>query len=172
MRLILETNELIEMCTYDNRRLSMKCTRHYDGVPSIDLLPRVRYCLRVCPTPRSNSLSSSLFFSHGLIVIPQESNDALAHKVIALNLSEKAMRVTAGKELSADGWSMSPSHSSLGTPPHGSEDSAPSDCPESGIHKCDSFYMDAVTPPVSLHTEMRCCLSEPHADRSAPAAPP
>ena len=46
-RLNLENGELIEMCTYDNRHLSMKCTKYHEGEPTVDLLPRIRYWLRI-----------------------------------------------------------------------------------------------------------------------------
>jgi len=110
MRLNLENNELVDMCTYDNRRLAMKCTKFADGLPMVDLLPRVRYCLRVHPTPARECATppSSLFFTQGLLLIPEEAADGMVRRVVALNLSEKAIRVCAGRELSDDSSLLSP----------------------------------------------------------------
>ena len=101
MRLALEQNELIEMCTYDNRRLSMKCTKFNEGSPSIDLLPRVRYMLRVQPMPASQCYfaPSSLFFMKGLLLIPELEIDNMVRRVVAFNISEKTIRLCAGKDL-------------------------------------------------------------------------
>ena len=102
MRLKLEANELVELCTYDNRRLSIKCTKSANGVPVLDLLPRVRYLLRVSSSPRTRAATRSfLFFSRGLLVVPDESYKPDS-RVAVLNMSEKSVRISAGCELAED----------------------------------------------------------------------
>jgi hypothetical protein len=100
MQLKLDLHELVELCTYDNRRLSVKCTRSVDGVPVLDLLPRVRYLLRASAS--AEKPRGLLFFARGLIVIPEESASASELRVAVLNMSEKAVRVGAGSELGDD----------------------------------------------------------------------
>ena len=70
----------------------------------VDLLPRVRYLLRVHPAT-TNECAAPLwlaFFTHGLLVLPEEGVDGLVRRVVALNLSEKAIRAQAGRELAGD----------------------------------------------------------------------
>ena len=100
MHLKLDLHELVELCTYDNRRLSIKCTRSVDGVPVLDLLPRVRYLLRASAS--SEKSRGFLFFTQGLIVIPEEGPSASELRVAVLNMSEKAVRIRAGSDLGDD----------------------------------------------------------------------
>ena len=102
MHLKLDLNELVELCTYDNRRLSIKCTKSVNGVPVLDLLPRVRYLLRANASSRTNTSRSVLFFTQGLIVIPEEGSSTSDLRVAVLNMSEKAVRISAGSELGED----------------------------------------------------------------------
>ena len=105
MRVQLDADELIEVCTYDNRRLFMKVTKLSEGVVCMDLLPRVRYLLRVEPTSRAECslLPSALFFSYGLLVIPEEHASALVRRAVVFNMSEKAVSISANQELGAVG---------------------------------------------------------------------
>ncbi len=127
----LEYNELLDMSTFDNRQLSMKCTKMHEGVPMIDLLPRVRYILRITPPVRSEDfpVASGLLFSCGLLLLPHTgARTDTVDRVVAMNLSEKAVRLAHGRVLfNEDGGArpapgpMSPSSSNLsspGTPPH------------------------------------------------------
>jgi hypothetical protein len=153
VRLNLEHNELIELCTYDNRRLSMRCTKHADGEPAVDLLPRVRYLLRVQqPTPREHiACAGSLFFTHGLVVVPEDGSDGLVRRVAVMNLSEKAVRVCNGREVAGDDWAQSPvrsaSSSDAGSPrlpmTRGFCDGA---APEGEVGGA-AFYMEYATLP-------------------------
>ena len=64
-RLLLTNNDLVEMRTSDNRSLSMRCNKVNEGVPCIDLLPRMRYTLRVdssLPTDARVSYADVFFF--------------------------------------------------------------------------------------------------------------
>lgn len=128
----LEYNELLDMSTFDNRQLSMKCTKMHEGQPMIDLLPRVRYILRIAPSVRKAEfpVASSLLFSCGLLLLPHHgSSPDTVDRVVAMNLSEKAVRLAHGRVLfnedtiarcPAGAMSPMPSDiSSPGTPPHG-----------------------------------------------------
>ena len=132
----LEYNELLDMSTFDNRQLSMKCTKLQDGQPIIDLLPRVRYILRILPTVRKEDfpVASDLLFSCGLLLLPHNGRSTgEVDRVIAMNLSEKAVRLAHGRVLFGEEgapWrlgAMSPSSSELSSPaspPRGSQESA------------------------------------------------
>ena len=156
VRLNLEHNELIEMCTYDNRRLSMRCTKHADGEPVVDLLPRVRYLLRVQqPAPRDNiTCAGSMLFTHGLIIFPEDASDGQVRRVAVMNLSEKTVRVCNGREIAGDDWARSPDRSNSSSDagsPHlpvtwGLSDTAG---PEEQMGEDAAFYMDYATlrPP-------------------------
>lgn len=142
VRLSLEHNELIEMCTYDNRRLSMRCTKRADDEPVVDLLPRVRYLLRVQqPTLRDNiTCAGSMFFTHGLVIIPEDGSDEQVRRVAVMNLSEKAVRVCNGREIAGDDWARSPVMS------NSSSDSEVA-APGAGVGEEAAFYMEYATLP-------------------------
>lgn len=98
----LKLNDLIDMMTYDNRRLIMKCSKCVNGVPAIDLLPRVRYMLNIEAMPTAAlSPPSSLFFSQGLLVVPEDM-DGTTERIAVLNMSEKAIRIVAGRQVIAE----------------------------------------------------------------------
>ena len=97
----LQQGELIDMCTHDNRRLSIKCNKLSEGVPCVDLLPRMRYMLRINqPLPlKACSMPAEVFFSGGLLIIPHADDDGMVTSVVAFNASEKAIRVVNGAPL-------------------------------------------------------------------------
>ena len=112
MRLNLEYHERIEMCTADNRYMHVKCTKLLDGVPSVELLPRLRYQLRIHPSPISSFQFSSLFFTQGLLLVPQENPDGFVYNVVAMNLADKIVRVHADMEIGSNHFgSQSPDRS-------------------------------------------------------------
>jgi hypothetical protein len=131
MRLLLEHGELVEIYSYDNRRMNLKCTRICDGLPVLELLPRVRYLLRVEPFPNALGVASDLFLRHGLLILPDDVEDGIVRKVAILNLSEKAVRVAAGCDLKHSEWQRSPG---------GSTASQPSEPP---ADEPIAFYLDA-----------------------------
>ena len=133
----LEYNELLDMSTFDNRQLSMKCNKLLEGQPMIDLLPRVRYILRIAPAVRKDEfpVASELLFSCGLLLLPHSGRSSGAvDRVVAMNLSEKAIRLAHGRVLFGEEEGarrrpsgMSPSSSDLsspGSPPRGEPEGA------------------------------------------------
>ena len=151
-RLNLENGELIEMCTYDNRHLSMKCTKYHEGEPTVDLLPRIRYWLRIDAAQSAARVrsSSQLFFNSGLIVIPEEPLDGAIQRVAVMNLSEKAVRVWRGLELGVPEWekgAMSQSSSGSGTPKSARKERwDESETASQGIGRANSFYVEETIP--------------------------
>ncbi len=125
----LEYNELLDMSTFDNRQLSMKCTKMHEGSPMVDLLPRVRYILRISPAIRKEDfpVASGLLFSCGLLLLPHTgARPDTVDRVVAMNLSEKAVRLAHGRVLFTEAGArpppgpLSPSSSDLSSPdtPH------------------------------------------------------
>jgi hypothetical protein len=92
----LEMNELVVMCTSDNRNMHAKCTKHIDGVAVIDLLPRVRYLLRITPPlPADYPSLGGILLESGLLVMPDHGLGA----AIVMNTSDKVVRLLAGRAL-------------------------------------------------------------------------
>ena len=153
VRLNLEHNELVDMCTYDNRRLSMRCTKYTDGEPVVDLLPRVRYMLRLQqPTLREHlTCAGSLFFTHGLVIVPEDGSDGLVRRVAVMNMSEKAVRVCNGREIAGDDWVKfnipSQSSSDAGSPRVPMSWESNEVPPSTDSCEDSAFYMEYVTLP-------------------------
>lgn len=149
VRLNLEHNELVELCAYDNRRLSMRCFKYADNEPAIDLLPRVRYMLRVQPLSPQDKLArgSSLFFTHGLLILPVEEEIGLVRRVAVLNLSEKTVRVSNGREIICHGVNADEQSSPR---PESSADACSPRAPLSGelfLSDCSELTFDAEQAP-------------------------
>uniref|UniRef100_A0A6C0BZA0 Uncharacterized protein n=1 Tax=viral metagenome TaxID=1070528 RepID=A0A6C0BZA0_9ZZZZ len=102
MLLKLEHQESVEMCTADNRFMHVKCTKWYHGTPVLDLLPRLRYLLRVDPVEPHEFCATSLFFSYGVLILPNECEDGLIRSVIAMNMGDKLVRVYTNMEMCQD----------------------------------------------------------------------
>ena len=103
-RLSLQHDERVDVCTYDNRQLVLKCTKHLNGEPALDLLPRMRHMLRIHPVRRENVGGGGLlFFKQGLVVVPDETeSDGLVRRVVVMNLTEKTIRVCNNGALGGD----------------------------------------------------------------------
>ena len=103
-RLSLQHDERVDVCTYDNRQLVLKCTKHFNGEPALDLLPRMRHMLRIHPVRRENVGGGGLlFFKQGLVVVPDETeSDGLVRRVVVMNLTEKTIRVCNNGALGGD----------------------------------------------------------------------
>ena len=97
----LERGENVDMCTNDNRPLHTKCTKLQDDVPCIDILPRMRYVLRVlpCPTDLPCGPCADAFFTYGLLVIPHIVRDDRVESVVVCNMGDRAVCLTAGSSL-------------------------------------------------------------------------
>ena len=103
-RLSLQHDERVDVCTYDNRQHVLKCTKHFNGEPALDLLPRMRHMLRIHPVRRENVGGGGLlFFKQGLVVVPDETeSDGLVRRVVVMNLTEKTIRVCNNGALGGD----------------------------------------------------------------------
>lgn len=154
VRLNLEYNELIDMCTYDNRRLSMRCSKQVEGEPVVDLLPRVRYMLRIQqPILREHIVcTGAMFFTHGLIIIPEESADACVRRVAVLNLSEKAVRVCNGRAIAGEDCSWAAVHSlsssEAGSPRIPTKANEAEETVAAEFDEDAAFYMECSTLPL------------------------
>ena len=108
------------MRTSDNRRLSMRCSKVHGDRAAIDLLPRVRYALRISPVPHAafSAACGSVLLEAGLLLTPllmadegapqsqgEDSSEQLCastpsarltSSVVALNLSDKIVRLVEG----------------------------------------------------------------------------
>lgn len=130
--LLLAHGEPIEMRTGDNRRLVMRCSKTHGDAPAVDLLPHVRYVLRVTPTPAAElERTWALFLDVGLLLRPlygivddasgtsdrHEDGRAQCAAVVALNLSDKVVRLVGGVSLLDPGCCVCP-------PPFGARSSA------------------------------------------------
>ena len=97
VELVLEHGETVEMRTSDNSKFTMRCSKCVEGRPAVDLIPRVRYRLRV---RSSGPLSPGpYFFDSGLLLFALD-DALLPQDVVAMNLSDKIVRVAAGDDLS------------------------------------------------------------------------
>ena len=89
----------------------MKCTKSNNGQACIDILPRIRYKLRVRATLQSHEfsmLNAPCFFQHGLIIMPDmsklaETEDCFPEDIVVLNLSEKTVRLHNEETISSLG---------------------------------------------------------------------
>jgi hypothetical protein len=93
-----ELNTLVEIISPENRRMSMRCSKLQDGIPVIDIIPKVRYRIpvRKSPAPTTEMLCrNSHLFSTGLLVHAELGDDSLVHNVIVLNLSERTVRLSS-----------------------------------------------------------------------------
>lgn len=117
MLLNLEHHERIEVCTADNRFMYVRCNKLYDSVPILELLPRLRYLLRVQPISVHEFSTSSLFFTHGVLIVPKRNENGIIHSVVAMNMGDKVVRVYSNMDMSHDNleWS-SPGHSQVSSP--------------------------------------------------------
>lgn len=103
--LCLESQEGIEICTHDNKRITLRSSKTLNGLPAVVILPRVRYLVRVTPVHPSNFPSPALdLFNQGLLVLPVETpadsgNRSLISHVIVLNLSDRETRLVHGHVL-------------------------------------------------------------------------
>ena len=98
--LLLETGETVEMRTSDNRRVQMRASKQHGERPAIDLLPHVRYVLRARPSPPGalEAAAASLLLEAGVLLKPLDDE---GKRVVALNLSEKIVRLVGGESLLA-----------------------------------------------------------------------
>lgn len=122
MLLNLEHHERVEICTADNRRMYVKCTKSFNGTPILELLPRLRYQLRVQPISAQEFSTTSLFFSYGILLLPKESEDGLIRTVIAMNMGDKLVRVYTNMEMNQERTG--------GCSPGNSQGSSPGESPE------------------------------------------
>ena len=133
MLLDLEHHERVEICTADNRFMHVRCTKLYHGTPTLELLPRLRYQLRVHPISAREFSTTSLFFSYGLLLLPKESKDGFIRTVVAMNMGDKIVRVYTNMEMSLErAGCCSPRHSG---------DSSPDETPDcQKYHISDQAY--------------------------------
>ena len=94
--LLLETGEIVEMRTSDNRKLSMRCSKLHGDNAAVDALPNCRYTLRAHPAPTADleAAAALLLLEAGVLVKPLD-----AERVVILNLSDKIVRLVGGESL-------------------------------------------------------------------------
>jgi len=114
IQLQLSLGDLIPMQTADNREILMRCTKTFASKPAIDLLPQARYriCLKNITEKWKDHVSSLLF--QGLFVSdPDESG-----QVVAMNLTQRVLRLRTDVPLKAALVSLNPQIESEHAPAH------------------------------------------------------
>ena len=94
LHLIFEQDEQICMYTSDNRPLHMRCSKNINGLPTIDLLPKVRYQIKAM----EKLPAAVVAFETGLLISPDTHSP---EHVIVANLSDKVVRVMGGADVFA-----------------------------------------------------------------------
>ena len=91
---LLEQRETISMHTADNKRVVMRCTKSHEGAPSLDILPRIRYILRI-QGEMSATDCANMLLEHGLVLSTLETSSCHTY-VVVLNLSDRTVKVWHG----------------------------------------------------------------------------
>ena len=96
--LLLEPGEVVEMRTSDSRKLQMRCSKQHGERPAVDLLPHVRYVFRARPSPPGalDAAAGALLLDAGVLLKPLDDE---GRRVVALNLSDRIVRVVGGESL-------------------------------------------------------------------------
>ena len=101
MRLYFKKNQEIRCVTADNRAMASKCNKLMSSDAALDLIPRVRYMIDLSEPLVPFAPSAKLLFDLGLHLVPMTNpNDELVHKIVAINLSDKIIRISSGMNLS------------------------------------------------------------------------
>jgi hypothetical protein len=100
MRLSLQNNEEVRTVAADNRALRTRCSKVVRAEPALDLLPRVRYLIDLEEPVAHFTPSAKLLFDIGLHVVPStEPVSGMVRSVVAINLSDKIIRIHNGMDL-------------------------------------------------------------------------
>ena len=109
MRLALGIDQDIRMISPDNKAMKARCTKLLKNEPSLDLLPRVRYMIDLESAVPIFVPSARLLFDLGLHLVPvARPGTEEVTNIVAINLSDKIIRLFNGMCLSDDEYFSSP----------------------------------------------------------------
>jgi hypothetical protein len=93
------------MASPDNKMLKVRCTKLLKGEATLDLIPRSRYLLDLVQDAPSFVPSARLLFDLGLHIAPVlKPGTQVVTSVVAINLSDKVVRLHNGMCLTDDGY--------------------------------------------------------------------
>jgi hypothetical protein len=103
MKLFLVANQNIRMISPDNKAMYACCTSLLKNEPALDLLPRVRYMIDLETSHPIFVPSARLLFDLGLHLVPiVKPGTTDVTNIVAINLSDKIIRMFNGMQLSDD----------------------------------------------------------------------
>ena len=81
----------------DNKAMFTRCCKRAKCEPALDLLPRVRYTIGVTSPVGSQWPSAKLLLEPGLHIVPiTDASDESISRIVAINLSDKIIRIYNG----------------------------------------------------------------------------
>lgn len=112
MRLTLGVDQDIRMISPDNKAMKARCTKLLHNEAALDLLPRVRYMIDLEYAAPVFVPSARLLFDLGLHLVPVvKPGTQEVTNIVAINLSDKIIRMFNGMSLSDEDYLSSPSGS-------------------------------------------------------------
>ena len=105
MRLTLAMNQDVRMISPDNKAMKARCSKLSYDEPVLDLLPRVRYMIDLEKTVPNFVPSARLLFDLGLYLVPVvKPGTQDVTNIVAINLSDKMIRIFNGMSLCDDDY--------------------------------------------------------------------
>lgn len=90
----------IDMCTSDGRTVAMRVSKVNErDEPALDLLPQVRYRVRVTPAAARQDWNQPNLFSQGVLCIPDFGADGLVSSVCLVNIGSRVCRLSSGTQV-------------------------------------------------------------------------
>ena len=95
------------MISPDNKAMKARCTKLLRDEPALDLLPRTRYMIDLDVRAPAFVPSARLLFDLGLHLVPiVEQETQMVTNIVAINLSDKIVRMFNGMSLSDDDYNL------------------------------------------------------------------